>query len=363
MPGSSPPASPSPRTSSTSAWPTTPAATRPSPARSSPAACSPRSPTRCSRCSPGSGSGSPPRPATAGSRCSHRSAATSWPCCRTPSGTSRPSPAAPGLLSVYLVVEVPIFIAFVALVVWARRREGRLIGRHLSEYADAGWLSPSEVQMLSTMNGRRSARVWARTSGGRAMLRSMRRFQDSASELALLRARMHHSAADAKAAGDRAGAARGHHRQPPGVPRRVLACRACAPSTSPPTIGPDLIALRRRLHRIPELGLSLPLTQQAVLEALDGLDLEITLGESLSSVVAVLRGRAAAAPTRRRRRRRASGRAAARRHGRAAGHRGPAAGLRLRARGPHARLRARPARRGPRRGGADPARAARRARG
>jgi hypothetical protein len=31
------------------------------------------------------------------------------------------------------------------------------------------------------------------------MLRSMRRFQDSASELALLRARMHHSAADARA--------------------------------------------------------------------------------------------------------------------------------------------------------------------
>ncbi|WP_457255616.1 M20 metallopeptidase family protein [Pedococcus sp. P5_B7] len=56
-------------------------------------------------------------------------------------------------------------------------------------------------------------------------------------------------------------------------------------------IGPDLIALRRRLHQIPELGMSLPLTQQAVLEALDGLDLEITLGESLSSVVAVLRGR------------------------------------------------------------------------
>jgi amidohydrolase len=61
-------------------------------------------------------------------------------------------------------------------------------------------------------------------------------------------------------------------------------------------IGPDLIALRRRLHRIPELGLSLPLTQRAVLEALDGLDLEITLGESLSSVVAVLRGRAGEEP-------------------------------------------------------------------
>jgi amidohydrolase len=57
-------------------------------------------------------------------------------------------------------------------------------------------------------------------------------------------------------------------------------------------IGPELVALRRRLHVIPELGLHLPDTQAAVLEALSGLDLEVTTGESLSSVVAVLRGRA-----------------------------------------------------------------------
>lgn len=57
------------------------------------------------------------------------------------------------------------------------------------------------------------------------------------------------------------------------------------------TFGADLIALRHDLHRNPELGNDLPRTQQAVLDALDGLDLEITLGQSLSSVVAVLRGR------------------------------------------------------------------------
>ncbi|WP_353953215.1 M20 family metallopeptidase [Knoellia sp. S7-12] len=57
------------------------------------------------------------------------------------------------------------------------------------------------------------------------------------------------------------------------------------------SFGPDLIALRHDLHRNPELGNDLPRTQRAVLEALDGLDLEITLGQSLSSVVAVLRGR------------------------------------------------------------------------
>ena len=56
-------------------------------------------------------------------------------------------------------------------------------------------------------------------------------------------------------------------------------------------IGPELVALRRRLHAIPEVGLHLPDTQRAVLDALSGLDLEVRVGESLSSVVAVLRGR------------------------------------------------------------------------
>ncbi|WP_318842745.1 M20 family metallopeptidase [Myceligenerans pegani] len=52
----------------------------------------------------------------------------------------------------------------------------------------------------------------------------------------------------------------------------------------------DLVALRRRIHQEPELGLHLPKTQAAVLEALDGLPLEITTGTRLSSVVAILRG-------------------------------------------------------------------------
>ena len=55
-------------------------------------------------------------------------------------------------------------------------------------------------------------------------------------------------------------------------------------------LAPELVALRRDLHRIPELGLRLPLTQARVLQALDGLGLEITTGDALSSVVAVLRG-------------------------------------------------------------------------
>ncbi|QMU68202.1 M20 family metallopeptidase [Streptacidiphilus sp. P02-A3a] len=52
----------------------------------------------------------------------------------------------------------------------------------------------------------------------------------------------------------------------------------------------ELVELRRAVHREPEIGLELPLTQAKVLAALRGLPLELTLGEKLSSVTAVLRG-------------------------------------------------------------------------
>ncbi len=59
---------------------------------------------------------------------------------------------------------------------------------------------------------------------------------------------------------------------------------------------PDVVDLRHRLHRHPEVGLDLPVTQRMVLEALDGLPLEITTGKELSSVTAVLRGGSGSKP-------------------------------------------------------------------
>jgi amidohydrolase len=52
----------------------------------------------------------------------------------------------------------------------------------------------------------------------------------------------------------------------------------------------DVVELRRDLHRHPELGLDLPRTQSAVLDALDDLGLEVRTGSALSSVVADLQG-------------------------------------------------------------------------
>jgi hippurate hydrolase len=51
---------------------------------------------------------------------------------------------------------------------------------------------------------------------------------------------------------------------------------------------PDTVELRRAIHKDPELGLDLPRTQSKILESLTGLGLDITLGESTTSVVAEL---------------------------------------------------------------------------
>lgn len=51
-----------------------------------------------------------------------------------------------------------------------------------------------------------------------------------------------------------------------------------------------LLAVRRELHEVVEIGLDLPQTQQILLRELEGLGLEIATGSSLSSVTAVLRG-------------------------------------------------------------------------
>lgn len=55
---------------------------------------------------------------------------------------------------------------------------------------------------------------------------------------------------------------------------------------------PGIVAVRREIHRTPEVGIHLPRTQQTVLRALAGLGLTVSVGERLSSVVAVLEGAA-----------------------------------------------------------------------
>jgi protease PrsW len=93
-------------------------------------------------------------------------------------------------LLVFPLFEIPLFVGGVIAVFVMRRHEGQLIGRFLWDYVPSGWFSPGEVWMLAAMPRRKQARRWARRIGGKDALAAMRAFQNSASDLALLRARV-----------------------------------------------------------------------------------------------------------------------------------------------------------------------------
>ena len=100
-----------------------------------------------------------------------------------------------GFFGGYVFLQVPIFIAAITIALLARRREARLISRHLHVYASSGWLTQGEAAMLSSLSARRQARDWAGRTFGPPARNAMREFQELGSEVAFLRERMVHGTA------------------------------------------------------------------------------------------------------------------------------------------------------------------------
>lgn len=88
----------------------------------------------------------------------------------------------------YLTLQVPLFAAFIVGIVMLRREEARLTRHRLGEYAQAGWFTAAEVDLLATAAGRRRALAWARTLPGDRSAR-MRQFIREATALAAARQR------------------------------------------------------------------------------------------------------------------------------------------------------------------------------
>jgi RsiW-degrading membrane proteinase PrsW (M82 family) len=89
-----------------------------------------------------------------------------------------------GVGAAYLLV-MGVLLALVAVVVADRRRTVRLIWRFLPAYQADHVVTEADLRMLSTLRGRRQARLWARRTGGRAAARAMTNYQLAATELAL----------------------------------------------------------------------------------------------------------------------------------------------------------------------------------
>ena len=93
-------------------------------------------------------------------------------------------------LLVYAVVMVPLFAAMVTIVIWQRHREQAVIAEQLPGFAQAGWIAPSEIQLLSSLAGRRGWRTAVRQRSGRAVEQAVVRYQAAVTDLAFLRDRI-----------------------------------------------------------------------------------------------------------------------------------------------------------------------------
>jgi RsiW-degrading membrane proteinase PrsW (M82 family) len=94
------------------------------------------------------------------------------------------------LPTVYGVIMVPLFGALIALVVWLRRREQRVISAALPGFASAGWIAPTEVPLLASQIGRRGWRSAVRRRAGEGAAGAVRDYQNAVSELAFLSERV-----------------------------------------------------------------------------------------------------------------------------------------------------------------------------
>ena len=89
-------------------------------------------------------------------------------------------------LFIYAVIQVPLFLAMLALLIWLRRQESNVIRSRLSEYSQAGWFAPHEVDMLASLRLRSQAKMWATGYGERGKA-AMASFQRNATVLAFRR--------------------------------------------------------------------------------------------------------------------------------------------------------------------------------
>ncbi len=91
---------------------------------------------------------------------------------------------------VYAFIMVPLFAAMVAIVMWQRKREQRIVIDQLPGFAQAGWIAPSEITLLSSLAGRRGWQAAVRRRSGKKVAKAVTDYQAAVTDLAFLRSRM-----------------------------------------------------------------------------------------------------------------------------------------------------------------------------
>jgi RsiW-degrading membrane proteinase PrsW (M82 family) len=92
-------------------------------------------------------------------------------------------------VTVYLILLAPAFLAAVALAIWVRRSEGRMLAGALADAARRGLLPATDIAWVVDLDARRRSRAYARARGGPEAEHAMKEYQQAVVELGFLHSR------------------------------------------------------------------------------------------------------------------------------------------------------------------------------
>lgn len=91
-----------------------------------------------------------------------------------------------GFIGVYLLIMLPVFVGLIAMAVWIRSSERKMLAAALADAAARGLLPATDIPWVIDIPSRRRARAFARQSGGVQAERAMRDYQQAVIELGFL---------------------------------------------------------------------------------------------------------------------------------------------------------------------------------
>lgn len=102
-----------------------------------------------------------------------------------------------GFLFAYVAIMLPLLVVILAVGIWARSREGKMLTAALQHVAQMGWIRPDEIRWVARLSDRMSARAYAKRLGGKPAVAALRVYQQTMTEVAFLHSRALHGTAPA----------------------------------------------------------------------------------------------------------------------------------------------------------------------
>ena len=91
-----------------------------------------------------------------------------------------------GFLFAYAVIMLPLLAVLLAVGIWARSREGKMLTVALQQTVPLGWVRPEEIRWIARLSDRMSARAYAKRIGGKPAADALRAFQQTMTEIGFL---------------------------------------------------------------------------------------------------------------------------------------------------------------------------------